>query len=135
MNKEKKLKSSDSQKTFRHLRFATHRFLNLVTDLLEVSSLQRLVSHLTEIHAAVVMALFPLQHSHSTVWTTWFLFVSHVTVFSAVCVPTFRQGGASRSVVSRKQPSDDFLLEPWRKRKQNWVSPRHPGKTAERRCG
>lgn len=36
-----------------------------VTDLLEVSSLQGLVSHLTEVHVTVVMALFPLQHTHT----------------------------------------------------------------------
>lgn len=37
----------------------------LQPDLLEVSSLQRLVSHLTEVHVTIVMALFPLQHTHT----------------------------------------------------------------------
>lgn len=37
-----------------------------VTDLLEISSLQGLVSHLTEVHVAVVMTLFPLKTSAQT---------------------------------------------------------------------
>ena len=148
------------------------RLHRLTLDLLEVSSLQRFVSHLTEIHVAVVVALFPsATHTHTFILIVAQFYISstvqwgdkHVlfllftslkneteTTLSVVCVntandwksismtacvyfPTFRHGGASRSVVSRKQLSDDFLFEPWRKRKQNWVSPRQPGNAAERK--
>lgn len=40
--------------------------LELFTDLLKVASLQGLVPHLTEIHTAIVMAQFPLQHTEKT---------------------------------------------------------------------
>lgn len=103
-----------------------------VTDLLEISSFQRLVPHLTEVHVTVVMALFPLKQAHKTHPLTRSLINTEQWMSShaklQMRLQTFRQGGASRSVDSRKQPSDDFLLEPWRKRKQNWVSPRQPGK-------
>lgn len=37
-----------------------------VTDLLEISSLQGLVPHLTEVHVTIVVTLFPLKRAHKT---------------------------------------------------------------------
>lgn len=45
--------------------------LELFTDLLEVASLQGLVSHLTEIHVSVVVAQLPLQHTETPESTRW----------------------------------------------------------------
>lgn len=88
--------------------------LQLVTDLLEISSLQGLISDLTKVHISVVMAQFSLPRTHRQ--TDTHTRINHCNLdlkFNVVvCPPTLRQGGASRSVVSRKQPRDDFLFEP-----------------------
>lgn len=64
-------------------------------------------------------------------WVMHYIYERCVYVCVCVLISTFRHGGASRSVFSRKQLRDCFLFEPWRKRKQNWVSPRQPGNTGE----
>lgn len=82
-------------------------------------------------------------HTANYQFTDSYFTLSNKTLHCAVYVPTelcvcvnercltFRQGGASLSVVSKKQPSDVFLLEPCRNRKQNCVSPRQPGKRGQ----
>lgn len=87
------------------------------------------VTH-TDTHSKLSVHRFLFYSQHTKLYTVQFMCLQSCVCVNERCL-TFRQGGASLSVVSKKQPSDVFLLEPCRNRKQNCVSPRQPGKRGQ----